>query len=195
MINKNFWEKLDRLEWLAKRASEGNWFITDDDYSGKVITSDNYSEKVIDSVIKDQFEIRIASFEDAVDAERNAEYIAAANPAMIREMIGALRELFENNYGPDMLNDPQALTISYFAGCMAEGRKRNIKEDKLLEEKAQLEREADWLADMLSDICHDYEAGCAICPRTKRPCWEIMANDWREAARKAVKENREDDNA
>lgn len=61
---------------------------------------------------------------------------------------------------------------------------------EMIEEMRKLQKEADWLADTLSAICHDCEAGCATCPKPKKSCMDIIANDWREAAIKTVMENK-----
>lgn len=85
-------------------------------------------------------------------------------------------ELHANNYGPEILNDPQALTASYFAGAMSEGRKRDA-------EIEILEKEADWLAKQLTKF--------DVIPCPEHPCSRSGKNGclqcWREVARKAVK--------
>lgn len=60
----------------------------------------------------------------------------------------------------------------------------------------RLEREADWLAEQLSDSCSfTGEHNCGIpkpCPKTYGcGCLDVEAEEWREAARKAVEENHE----
>lgn len=92
-------------------------------------------------------------------------------------------ELHANNYGPEILNDPQALTASYFAGAMAEGRKRDA-------EIETLEKEADWLAMELEKREHGCEwCGMNNCSRHTSPCGYQGPDNWREAARKAVEGN------
>lgn len=124
---------------------------------------------------------------------------------MVDKLTKENEELLANNYGPEILNDPQALTISYFAGRMAEGRERNIKEDKLLDEKAQLEKEADWLAKNCEgeDQC-PYLAFYRDLQGNVRPKWcncldngdefdcdESVSDCWRKAAREAVEKENE----
>lgn len=60
----------------------------------------------------------------------------------------------------------------------------------------RLEREADWLAEQLSYSCSfTGEHNCGIpkpCPKTYGcGCLDVEAEEWREAARKAVEENHE----
>lgn len=84
-MNKEFWDKVNRLEILAQQATQGNWFVTCDE---------DALETVIHCVANDRYETEIASlFGNSLDMDNNANYIAAANPAMIQEMIAELRSL------------------------------------------------------------------------------------------------------
>lgn len=70
---------------------------------------------------------------------------------------------------------------------------------KLLAEKTQLDKEAEWLANILARGCsNDLDDDCSTCPATlgsiscpcpSEDCRHILAKGWREAARKAVEEN------
>lgn len=68
---------------------------------------------------------------------------------------------------------------------------------KLLAEKTQLDKEAEWLANVLARGCNNGidDDDCSTCPATlgsiscpcpREDCRHIQAKDWREAARKAV---------
>lgn len=72
--NKDFWKRIDRLEELAGKATQGEW-----NYCGCEIWANEttMSHDVVGKVEK---------FEDA-------QYIDAADPAMILEMIVELRRL------------------------------------------------------------------------------------------------------
>lgn len=127
-MTEDFVKRLDRLEELANKATPGPWYnvVVESDFS--VVSTDMQD---------DNKSIAIEPIE-----EKDSEYIAAANPAMIKEMIAELR---------------------------------------------RLEEEANWLTETLAAFCRDYVAGCATCPNTEKPCKETVANDWREAAGKAVR--------
>ena len=71
-MTKDFWEKVNRLEELAKKVNSGPW-----EYDGN---------GNIDSTDHEAF-----SYIAQNCAEENAEYIAAAHPAMIKEMIYMLK--------------------------------------------------------------------------------------------------------
>ena len=120
----------------------------------------------------------------------SAAFIAAANPAVVLALIERIErlekeneELRANNYGPEILNDPQALTASYFAGRMAEGREQNAREDKLLDEKERLEKEANWLANKL------VAATEMLANATGMETDDLNEAGWRKVARETVENN------
>lgn len=141
-----------------------------------------------------------------------AEYIAAANPTAILELVADYErlqkeyvELQDISSDPEILNDPQALTTCYFAGRMAEGREKNREMDKLLEENEQLKKEADWLAKngKGEDQC-PYLAFYRHLSGNARPKWcncldngeefdcdEYAPDCWRKAAHEAVEKENE----
>ena len=71
-MSKDFWERVDKLDELAERATQGEWvyvglwsfYKKDNETSEALGTAEHYYD---------------------------GEYIAAANPAMIKEMINMLR--------------------------------------------------------------------------------------------------------
>lgn len=82
-MNKDFWERIDRLEELAGKATQGEW--------------DVYNLSKVFSVEGGNNLFQAYSGFDSEghkwDGKVNALYIAAANPAMILEMITELRKL------------------------------------------------------------------------------------------------------
>lgn len=84
--------------------------------------------------------------------------------------------------------------ILHHRKSMNESNDARIK--NLLDEKEQLNKEAEWLANILvrgcssavEDACPVCPAilGCTSCPCPREDCRHIQAKDWREAARKAV---------
>ena len=115
-----------------------------------------------------------------------AAYIEAAHPALILELARELRRLEKK------LNDKKA-----HIGTQAKKIKIQAQNmERLRAAYQRLEKEADWLAIWCADACaqrHGNCDGCAfneqcICPIEND---EILANKpdmWREAARKAVKD-------
>lgn len=103
-MNKDFWERIDRLEELTKKTTRSDWDIH--------VKGDNAYATNVDF--------------HQVD---NLRYIAAANPAMILEMVEEIKDL-------------QSEILAYQAGCNTVGclREKDIR---------RLEREADWLAEKL----------------------------------------------
>ena len=144
-MNKDFWERLDRLEELAEKATRPDWEIR--------VKNDNAYATNVD-------------FHQA----NNLRYIAAANPAMIKEMIVEMRRLENEN--------SKLKTVSEFVA----------------KEASRLNKEADWLAIWCADACacrHGNCEGCCfneqcICPLEDDEKLANKPNIWREAARKAM---------
>lgn len=135
-MNKDFWERIDRLEELAEKATQGEWNVSNDHF-------------LIGDVNKLLIANSLCETRGQVQSKANALFIAAANPAMIQEMIAEMR---------------------------------------------RLEKEADWLAEKARKCsfayrnrsCHHLCVGnCSICLYDNRI---VTAQDFREAARKAVSE-------
>ncbi|MBD5641853.1 MAG: hypothetical protein HDQ91_05495 [Desulfovibrio sp.] len=172
MMDKN---QIARLKELAERATQGSWIAEENDYC-----YDYVWRKM--QMISNDSDI-LAVMEPLENAANDAAYIAAANPTVVLALIEKIERLEKENGElldcKKVLNDPQALTVSYFAGAMAEGRKMNGEMDKLLEENRRLEKEADWLAEAATDMDRQLCEGYA-CPYTHV--------SWREAARKAAEE-------
>lgn len=111
---------------MRKKATKGSW----------ISTCDAKLDFIVSSVFADKFEVVIAKTGGNTESDDNSAYIAAANPKFILALIAENErlakeneELRANNYGPEILNDPQALTAAYFAGRMAEGRENNREMD------------------------------------------------------------------
>ena len=172
--------QLIRLKELAEKATPAPWEVRND--ISYIVTTGNPSEVIgWHWPDKNVFECNV---------EANSNYIAAANPQAILELIADYErlekeneELRANNYGPEILNDPAALTVSYFAGRMAEGRERNAREDKLLDEKERLEKEANWLANKL------VAASEMLANATGMETDDLNEAGWRKVAREAVEKN------
>lgn len=82
-------ELLADLKEKAEKATRGNWFVT----------CDNLLKTVVNCVALDRYESRITNLEDDPRSERNADFIAAANPDLILELIAKIEELeSENQY-------------------------------------------------------------------------------------------------
>ena len=80
-------EKLNELESLAKRASEGDWtLVTEDEYAH--ITCQNDDDTLVGCV---------SAWWDCQQETRDIEFIAAANPKTILGMIEEIRRLREAN--------------------------------------------------------------------------------------------------
>ena len=80
-------EKLNELESLAKRASEGDWtLVTEDEYTH--ITCQNGDDDLVGCV---------SAWWDCPQEMRDIEFIAAANPKMVLAMIEEIRRLREAN--------------------------------------------------------------------------------------------------
>lgn len=118
-MNKDFWERIDRLEELAGKATQGKW-----NYCGCEIWANEttMSHDVVGKVEK---------FEDA-------QYIDAANPAMILEMIATFKG-----------------RLSFLEHELVE---KDIELENTKAELKRLEKEADWLADKCA--CQNIRNGC-----------------------------------
>ena len=102
--------------------------------------------------------------------KNQAEYVNAAHPAMILEMIAEMRRL-ETVVNGYKVSTEEAQEI------MGELQAKN----------ARLEKEADWLAERLKEACKNFN-GCFSCPFYDDEGAYCIVEDktWREAARKAV---------
>lgn len=80
-MNKDFWERIDKLEELAKKATQGKW----SGYYG------DKNEDYIDGAINNEY-VHIAMV-NKPNCENNTLFISSANPAMIMEMIAEMRML------------------------------------------------------------------------------------------------------
>lgn len=74
------------LKNKAQNATKGNWFTT----------CSSKGDLIVSCVINDRYESRIANFEDTPYSERDAEYIAAANPAVMLALIARIEDLEVN---------------------------------------------------------------------------------------------------
>lgn len=93
--NKEFWECVDKLEELAGKASPGPW--TTDKSEVYLAYTPNHERTFgygcDNTFICDLNDGEYHEYKSSGEQVANAEYIAAANPAMIKEMIAKLREL------------------------------------------------------------------------------------------------------
>lgn len=151
-MDKNLQEKIARLKELAEKAMPGPWEL---------------DETPTD--IGTFYEIYSAEWMVA-DCEKDgasAAFIAAANPAMILELIAAIEKL---------------------SSKLIEEQKRSERTENnniaLRNKLIQLEKESEWLVAELGD-----GLGWPPCGRVCRDCnFLCRCNHWREAARKAVSE-------
>lgn len=184
-------EFLDNLKAKAEKATPGPWLRCA--LEPLIINYSNEDPTKIIAAVAEWDDVgKLESVYD--NADNNAEYVATVNPQVVLALIGRIEELEANNYGPEILNDPQALTVSYFAGRMAEGRENNAEIDRLNAENtrlkvelhdmdisaaearkeyraeiAKLEKEADWLATELAKFCSRED--CENCEHSGRQ-WE-----------------------
>lgn len=108
-MNKDFWDKVKRLEELAKKATPGPWDEYNDPRSNMIEGKNcewvmGLDERyrcpfIFGDSIPDALSEAVGEFCEArVDiSEANLSYIAAANPAMIQEMIAELKRLEKEN--------------------------------------------------------------------------------------------------
>lgn len=140
-MNKDFWERIDRLEELANKATLEEWIIKimpdgdfDDDCT--FITTAQREKESKGAIAKVDFtEPYIIEnenlFPSNIIQRNNAEFIAAANPTMIRDMIAELRRLKQENERLKI----EAYDLDSSGGEMAK-------------DYEQLEKEADRLAEI-----------------------------------------------
>lgn len=76
-------ELLANLKEKAGKATKGNWFST----------CDNLLQPVVNCVALDRYESRIATFEDSPYSEKDADFIASANPAVMLALIAKIEQL------------------------------------------------------------------------------------------------------
>ncbi len=182
-MNKDFWEKVNKLEELAGKATQGGWKANTDDYGSLVALSPNSKEDI--SLVIEPIE------------KADADYIAAANPAMIKEMIAEIKCL-------------QSIVLAYQGGCNTCGcvREKEITRlqkqvndqksrigrkvqrieileknlSRLREAYHRLVKEADWLADKLA------WASEMLANTTDMEYGDLKKKGWRDVAKKAVSE-------
>lgn len=142
-MDKDFWDKVNRLEELAGKATQGEWnYCGCEIWANETVNSHNVVGKT-------------ERFEDA-------KYIAAANTAMIQEMIAELKSLDDKNY-----NLKSKLRL-------ANENTYNMEQDY-----NRLEKEANWLAEELASVYKsEFEGTMDL----------LDASGWRNEARKAVSE-------
>lgn len=98
-MNKDFWERINKLEELAGKATPGTWIIKNDpedryDYDIAFITTTERQNASIGEIAQVScYEPDIIEEPIVKEQIANAEYISAANPAMIKEMIAEMRRL------------------------------------------------------------------------------------------------------
>lgn len=176
-------QQLAKLKELAQKATPGEW-----------ITGAHRYEPawVVLPPTDATGGFCIAQCRVSVNGCNNAAYIAAANPQTILELLAKIERLEKENadFRSDsaFLEDSSAMTISYFAGRMSEGREKNKEIDKLLDENRRLEKEADWLAEQLL-CCTDDNRVDTCSYECHDLCANITLEQWRQAARKAVENN------
>ena len=148
-MDKNFWDKVERLEELAGKATQGEWSVND---LSKIISIDGNTLCLAYSGFD--------SDGNKWDGNINASYIAAANPAMIKEMIATFNS-----------------RISFLEHALVE---KDIEFENTKAEMRWLEKEANWLAGEIVS----WEKDQALPGEPVQTIEEL-----REAARKAIAEN------
>lgn len=156
-MNKDFWERINRLEELANKISPKDWEYTNTFGKPALISNTGcYGVQIAEAVFAGK--------------EEHMEYIAAANPVMIQEMIMEMRRLKQEN---------KRLKI--------EAQDLDSSGGKMAKDYGQLEKEAQWLAEILAEFCdpdHDDQC-CVLC---RKNCDDVQPSEWRKRARKAVLE-------
>ena len=150
-MTKDFWQKINKLEEVAQRATQEEWLNKLDESIAPhgicVTTEEREKNKMAEIAIIDnallKWDETWTDFQKEQNA--NAHFIGAASPALIVEMIAKLR---------------------------------------------RLEKEADWLADILANDCAGGCGSCVVCgmedARKGIDCRIMTKDKWRKAARKAV---------
>ena len=79
-MNKDFWERIGKLEELTERATKGEWKVI---HGSEIVTESGVliADVVVPPLGHDAEKV----------AEIDAKYIATANPAMIKEMIKMIK--------------------------------------------------------------------------------------------------------
>lgn len=181
-MNKDFWKRIDRLEELVNKATQGKW-----NYCGCEIWAN-------ETTISHDVVGKVEKFEDA-------QYIGAADPAMILEMITELKKYWMDaaDYASyfmylatyvgvdDEVGEQPAAKDIYHAvftrlqKLKSENSRLQNLSDYIAKEALRLQKEADWLAERLKER----DGRELIIPR-KVTVW--TKEQWCEAARKAVSE-------
>lgn len=175
-MSDDFRDKVNRLEELAGKATQGEWLISTSDGIDwgdlYITTEERVKDDMVEIALIDNAFLRDDEVPNDFQKEQNANacYISAANPSMILEMIAELRRIVKAD------EDKHKII------CEDDRRIENA-EVKVL----QLEKEADWLAEKYISLGMCPANGCNGC-LIEEKCPKITAKDLREAARKAVKE-------
>ena len=187
-MNKDFRERMATLEELAGKATQGEWKANTNDYGSLVASFDG-----------DELALIIEPIEKA-----DAEYMAAANPAMIKEMIAVIRKMWrQNNWDVAALQAYGALPEDMEVHIENEsfawhlnriktgiGKRLEFAEKRLddcLLQNERLEKESDWLAYRLKEFCEPSNNDPQCCYLRRRYCNGVRTDEWREAARNAIK--------
>lgn len=79
-MNNDFWKRIDKLEELAGKATQGEWIVSNSNF----LIGDANNLLIANSLCETRGQDQ---------SRANARFIAAANPQTIREMIAELRRL------------------------------------------------------------------------------------------------------
>lgn len=189
-------ELLADIKAKAEKATPGPWEYREDNAAGYNIESQN--DYIVYSGTDSDCEC-----DYGCEKESNAAYIAAANPAVILDLIEDYGGKQQALYGIFLLVDQLKDCLNLEADVSVEGTIQGaiiqINHDDTAKkfEIERLEKEANWLAKQLSrqcqaddeiecgKSCEFVEGGC--CNKGEYfECYDVIADDWREAARKAV---------
>lgn len=158
---------------LAEKATKGDWYMF-----RLTHPSDHFNVRASFSAANVEQICRCNAPTDANQA--NAAHIAANDPStVIADIDEILRLRAEVEFWRQETQD------------VRENFERTLQCER--DKTDRLEREADWLAEQLSDSCSfTGEHNCGIpkpCPKTYGcGCLDVEAEEWREAARKAMEE-------
>lgn len=94
-MNKDFWDKVEALETLAKQATPGPWEAVEDG-SGVDLSYEPDHERTYGYGCDNRFVCNLNDgdyheYESEEEQKANAQFIATANPAFILEMIEQFR--------------------------------------------------------------------------------------------------------
>lgn len=109
-MTKDFWERLERLEELAGKATLEKW---QRDHLGNVYVAPKGKENDYQAIV-----CLTKNYDDYVPTEANADFIAAANPAMIQEMAVEIRRLEKENDRLKIELHDMDSSISEMAECI-----------------------------------------------------------------------------